>query len=73
MSPKSVVEPVRILHFMGKQFSATTMTVEKKIGVIGGVVSIWLLGILQNRLCAPQCGTGTICCRGTLLEVERSL
>ena len=52
ISPKSVIEPVRTLDFIGKQFSAAAMTVEKKPGVIGGVVALWLLGVVQNRLSA---------------------
>ena len=52
ISPKSVIEPVRTLDFIGQQFSAATMTVENKPGVIGGVVALWLLGIVQNRLSA---------------------
>ena len=52
ISPKSVMEPVRTLDFIGKQFAATAMTVENKPGVIGGVIAPWLLGIVQNRLSA---------------------
>ena len=52
ISPKSVIEPVRALDFIGKQFSAPAMTVENKPGIIGGVVALWLLGIVQNRLSA---------------------
>ena len=52
ISPKSVIEPVRTLDFIGKQFAAAAMTVENKPGVIGGVVALWLLGIVQNRLSA---------------------
>ena len=50
ISPKSVVEPVRTLDFIGKQFAAATMTVENKPGVNGGVIALWLLGMVQNRL-----------------------
>ena len=52
ISPKSVIEPVRTLDFIGKQFSAAAMTVENKPGVIGGVVALWLLGIVPNMLSA---------------------
>ena len=52
ISPKSVIEPVRTLDFIGKQFSAAAMTVEIKPGIIGGVVALWLLGIVLNRLSA---------------------
>ena len=52
ISPKSVVEPVRTLEFIGKQFSAAAMTVENMPGVIGGVVALCLLGVVQNRLSA---------------------
>ena len=52
ISPKSVIEPVRTLDFIGKQFSAAAMTVENKPGIIGGIVALWLLGIVQNRLSA---------------------
>ena len=52
ISPKSVIEPARTLDFIGKQFSAAAMTVDNKPGVIGGVVALWLLGIVQNRLSA---------------------
>ena len=52
ISPKSVIERVRTLDFIGKQFSAATMTVENEAGVIGGVVALWLLGVVQNRLSA---------------------
>ena len=50
ISPKSVLELVRTLHFVGKQCAVAAMTVENKPGVIGGVVALWLLGIVQNRL-----------------------
>ena len=50
ISPKSVLEPVRVLDLIGKQFDAAAMTVENKPGVIGGVVALWLLGIARNRL-----------------------
>ena len=50
ISPKSVIERVRTLDFIGKQFAAAAMTVENKPGVIGGVVALWLFGIVQNRL-----------------------
>ena len=50
ISPKSVLDPVRTLNFIGKQFAAAAMTVENKPGVIGGVVALWLLGIVQNKL-----------------------
>ena len=52
ISPKSVIEPVRSLDFIGKQFSAAALTVENKPGIIGGVVALPLLGIVQNRLSA---------------------
>ena len=52
ISPKSVIEPVQTLDFIGKQFSAAAMTVENKPGVIAGVVALSLLGIVQNRLSA---------------------
>ena len=52
ISPKSVIEPVRSLDFIGKQFSAAALTVENKPGIIGGVVALLLLGIVQNRLSA---------------------
>ena len=52
ISPKSVIEPVRTLDFIGKQFSAATMTVENKPRVIGAAVALWLLGIVSNRLSA---------------------
>ena len=52
ISPKSVIEPVRTLDFIGKQFSAAAMTVENKPGILGGVMALWLLGIVQNRLSA---------------------
>ena len=52
ISPKSVIEHVRTLDSIGKQFSAVAMTVENKPGIIGGVVALCLLGIVQNRLSA---------------------
>ena len=52
ISPKSVIEPVRTLDFIGKQFSAAAMTVENKPGIIGVIVALWLLGIVQKRLSA---------------------
>ena len=48
ISPKSVMEPVRTLDFIGKQFAAAAMSVENKPGVIGGVVALCLLGIVQT-------------------------
>ena len=52
ISPKNVIEPVRTLDFIGKHFSAAAMTVENKPGIIGGVVALWLLGVVRNRLSA---------------------
>ena len=49
ISPKSVIEPVRALDFIGKQFSAATMTVENKLGVIGGVVALWFWALSKTR------------------------
>ena len=50
ISPKSVLEPVRTLEFNGKQLAPAAMAVENKLGVIGGIAALWLLGIAQNRL-----------------------
>ena len=50
ISRKSVLEPVRVLDFIGKQFDAAAMTMENKLGVIGRAVALCLLGIARNRL-----------------------
>ena len=57
IGPKIVIEPVRTLDFIGKQFAAAAMTVENKPGVIGGVVALWLSGIVQNRLSSRMAAT----------------
>ena len=50
ISPKSMLEPVRVLHFIGKQFDVAAMAVENKPGVIAGAVTLWLLGNACSRL-----------------------
>ena len=47
-----MIEPVGTLDFIWKQFSAATLTEENKPGIIGGIVALWLLGVVQNRLSA---------------------
>ena len=56
VSPKSVMEPSRSLYFVGKVFDLSSGTPENRLGMLRGLVRLWLLLVpgLVNRKCMER-------------------